>query len=113
MFFALNIARSAPRRAITLAATTTRPISSTATRAFPASDMENPGKPINVSENSQHPDQVKRGNEPANDAELDPKKSSEGGEAGSATFASPTKEPDASKKPLTQGSGTPGTNKLD
>ncbi|KAJ9104777.1 hypothetical protein QFC19_003918 [Naganishia cerealis] len=107
MFFAFTIARATPRRALTLA----RPISGSAARALPASDLEKPGKPVNVSENSQHPDQVKRGNEAANAAELDPKKSSEGGAAGSASFARATKEPDASKKPVS--SNTAGTNKLD
>jgi hypothetical protein len=59
----------------------------------------------------QHPDALKRGNEPANDLELDPKKSSEGGSAGSADFARSTKEPDAAKKPVSP--AAPGTNKLD
>lgn len=106
-----------------------RPITTTAVRAFPASDLAEPGKPADIRNDKyvpfspiiisfltllprrQHPDQVKRGNEPANDAELDPKKSSEGGASGSASFARSTKEPDAAKKPVSP--GVPGTNKLD
>ncbi|KAI5454746.1 hypothetical protein NCC49_003632 [Naganishia albida] len=102
-----TIARAA-RRGPSLA----RPLSTTVSRLTAAEKLDKPGQAADISNNkSQHPDSVKRGNEPANDAELDPKKSSEGGAAGSASFARSTKEPDASKKPVSP--GAPGTNKLD
>lgn len=105
-----------------------RPLSTTPAPRFPSDKLDKPGKPADMNPScaplslspippltllrcSQGPETVKRGNEPANDLELDPKKSSEGGAAGSSSFARSTKEPDAAKKPVSN--STPGTTKLD
>ncbi|GHJ85838.1 hypothetical protein NliqN6_2240 [Naganishia liquefaciens] len=87
-----------------------RCLGTTPARRFPSETLDKPGKPASM-KSPQDPQTVEKGNEPANDLELDPKKSSEGGAAGSASFARSTKEPDAAKKPV--GGSAPGSNKLD